>query len=102
MPYINPAVAGDPSIHNMPFSSLWPALIHIFPSLLAEHHGYSQGQADQPHCGGSQGPQQQDHNCGGWPGWDGLCYQCPWKGTAQGQCALQAPAAVMLCTACLS
>uniref|UniRef100_A0A803W4K9 L-lactate dehydrogenase n=1 Tax=Ficedula albicollis TaxID=59894 RepID=A0A803W4K9_FICAL len=45
----------------------------------SEHHGHCQGQADQPRGGRSQGSQQQDHGCGGWPGWDGRCYQHPGK-----------------------
>lgn len=74
LPYVNSTVAGVSSIQNVPLGSLWPALIHIFPSLLTEYHGHSQGQADQPHRGASQDPQQQGHSRGSWPGWHGRCY----------------------------
>lgn len=33
LPYLKPMVAGDSSIQNTPWSSLRPALSHIFPSL---------------------------------------------------------------------
>lgn len=82
-----PSAEGDRFSSERAFWSPRLALDQSFPPLLAEHHGYPQGEADDARCCRSRGPQQQDHCCGGWTGWDGLCYQHPWKGTAQGQCA---------------
>lgn len=96
-----PAVADDlfnsEHVFRFPVAYFEPNL-----SVLTENHGYSQGEADYPHRCRIHSPEQQDNCCGGWTGWDGLCYQHPGKGTAQGQPAIQVPIAVMLCSACLS